>query len=286
MASHFAQAARGFQLLEPSHGSDRRAFAQGMEELRAVLCEFVFGQDWPQELPPVDGPVYRQTEKAGGLSKAEQEVGHHLVRIWADTHQQIPRASLSRLATAIHHGQDVLQVRALRRIHPDYWNRMASVVDQVSPAQDRSLAARKAVSHYARAYQEFGQLVRTHPSEGVEFQAGFNALGEVLRKELFAGKWPDSNPLRVEEPTTSADLSSRGGLTRSEQMVMHHLNQAALHTLSGVDQERFGQEVGDALRQCQNILGSRVLRRRHPDYWMASPGSLEAESAQEQARWG
>lgn len=256
-----------------------------MGELRAVLSESLFERHWPEELPGVEGPVYRSPEKAGGLNRGEQTVGHHLVRIWAGAHQEVPRASLGRLATAIHHGQDVLQVRALRRMHPEYWSEIAGVLDKVGPAQDKAAAAQNAVAHYARAYQEFTQLVPTHPSEGGEFQSGFKAVGDVLRQELFDGRWPSASTVTPTEPDL-ADSAFRGGLTRSEQLVMHHLNLAAVHTLSGLEKSELEPRLGDALRQCQNILGSRVLRRRHPDYWMALPGSLAEEAAREKARWG
>lgn len=286
LASHFASAAEEFAKLTPSHPSDAPAFEKGLQELAEVLSGTVFAQHWPgpDERPAVSGPVYREPPRAGGLTKAEQKVGHHLVRIWAGVHKQVPRQQLSQLATAIHHGQDVLQVRALRREHPQFWGRMADALSGVAQ-MDPQLAGRKAVAHYAKAYQEFQALVTTHPSEQTEFKAGFQSLGTVLREELLQGEWPGQAETSAPDIQVVAPEHS-GGLTRSEQLVMHHLNQAARFTAAGLGDDASLKKIDGGLRQCQNILGSRVLRRKYPDYWMATPGSLQQEAQREQARWG
>ena len=123
-AAHLDRAADEFFALIPTHPSAAEEFAHGLQEIKNVVGEILYGGRWPeqQELPKL--PAHKQPgepKKNGGLTRSEQLVSNDLIEVYRKTASSANPEQHKRLASAIHLCQSGLQGRVLRRDYPDYW---------------------------------------------------------------------------------------------------------------------------------------------------------------------
>jgi hypothetical protein len=133
-AAHLNRADAEYSKLVPTHPSDSEEFSHGVESIKAIVAEVMYGGRWPEdsELPNLGSPAKPgEPARNGGQTRSEQLVANDLIDIYREVSPHVKTTEQhKRLASSIHICQSGLQSRVLRRDYPDYYFSLPGSLDK------------------------------------------------------------------------------------------------------------------------------------------------------------